>query len=181
MKKIIIIFLISTTLFSAYKYTLYGSVFRSCEYTEIELTIIPGTIISMIQDADIVTGANDYACTQVLSKIDNSIFEKRTSNSIFGPIRLADKEWEHIKISNMRAGTELKVVKAISVRRHSILTSPRPYLHIFVEDENGKTYDISIASLGINRGEETISIKRPRDATGTVLTYDNFNALVLVK
>lgn len=151
LKKIVIGILGLVVVAVAARYSYYGSLSRSCIYTEEEKTIsarFQSAKLFLFKPAAVISGpSEDYACLPMMSQYTNHIVEVQYSNHEKGEKSLIDEK------SNL----EFQIVKYISVHKHGITTmdsGPGPIDYLILKDQSGKRYRVATVSLGINRDSD---------------------------
>ena len=128
----------------------YGSIFRSCIYTEKEIALLPEikkSTITLIHPASIMEGPSPgYQCLQQMGSIKNEI--RSMEDAKYFPER---------RHRLMDDSTKLQPTKLIAVTRHGFTTidsGPGPIFQLILRDRSGALYSIPTIGLGLNRGEE---------------------------
>jgi wobble nucleotide-excising tRNase len=135
----------------AARYSYYGSLDRSCVYTEEEKTVAPRfktAKIRLFKQAVVISGpTEEYACLPLINQFTNRIQEVQYARNEKGDKTLIDEK------SNL----EFEIIKYISVTKHGITTMDSgkgPIDYLILKDQLGKFYRVAIVSLGINRDSD---------------------------
>jgi hypothetical protein len=140
----------------ALQYCYYGSLTRTCIYTEQELqlpAIFQNSKLEFIKKAAIVrTPAEEFKCLAQMSQI---------KNRIIGPGDVTIFKDQRVDSIDPEAGLELLPVKLIEVQKHGISTvdsGPGPLQYLIVKDQSGAFYQIFSAGIGVNAGDEFLKL-----------------------
>ncbi|WP_413557351.1 hypothetical protein [Bdellovibrio sp. HCB209] len=135
----------------AARYSYYGSLTRTCIYTEEEREVsarFKTAKLHLFKQAALITGPSaDYACLPEMKQYENHIVEVQYSNNERGTKSLLDPN----------AKLEFEIVKYISVTKHGVTTmdsGPGPVDFLILKDQTGKLYRVATVSLGINRDSD---------------------------
>ncbi|QDK45838.1 hypothetical protein DOM22_12095 [Bdellovibrio sp. ZAP7] len=135
----------------AARYSYYGSLVRSCIYTEEEKTVAPrfkDAKIHLFRQAAVISGpTEEYACLPLMNQFTNRIQEVQYAHHDKGDKTLIDEK------SNL----EFSIVRYISVTKHGITTidsGKGPIDYLILQDQLGKFYRVAVVSLGINRDSD---------------------------
>jgi hypothetical protein len=143
----------------------YGSLTRSCIYTE-EVKSLQGKYtdhevlvtqaVSVIDEAPL-----EYQCLSILSSI------KKQFRPTQFPLRNDDgSPMDPSKVSHFDRSMKLKLVQLISVKKHGITTMDSgsgPIHTLILSDSNGTLYQVPHVFLGLNSGEEFLKLKTPTE------------------
>ncbi|WP_413574671.1 hypothetical protein ACLVWU_10615 [Bdellovibrio sp. HCB290] len=161
MKKISAIF-ICVIVLGGLRFCYYGSLTRSCIYTENEVPLtaeILSSKVRFIKQAAILRGTEPgYNCLEQMAKIPNQIVQAESA-----------RYYPNIKSDLVGADStlELTPIKLIDVTKHGITTmdsGPGPIRHLILQDQAGVFYQVATVSLGINSGDEYLQAIGPSGA-----------------
>ncbi|MFV8250305.1 hypothetical protein [Bdellovibrio bacteriovorus] len=138
------------------RYCYYGSLLRSCVYTE-ETKVVSAKFsnakIRLIRPAAILRGTDkEYQCLAEMGAITNKIVEAKYAIHYRYQI-------ENLQTETVDAGSnlEFEIVKMIAVKKHGIKTMDSgsgPIEHLILKDQHGNLYEVATVSLGLNAGDE---------------------------
>ncbi|WP_413584295.1 hypothetical protein [Bdellovibrio sp. HCB274] len=158
MKKISVIFCCVFVL-GGLRFCYYGSLSRSCIYTENEVPLsaeILSSKVRFIKPAAILRAPEPgYSCLEQMAKIPNQIVQ--TESARYYPNIKSD-------LVGADSALELTPIKLIDVTKHGITTmdsGPGPIRHLILQDQSGSLYQAATVSLGINSGDEYLQATGP--------------------
>lgn len=144
---IILVGLISFVV-AAYRIILYGSIIRSCRYTEKEIPISESFAqgkIRFFKFAYIGEGLGEQPCLPILGSIEKHIIH---------PVDGAYYQSKGLRLMDVGVNTEIELqpIKAISVTEHGLQIGGRygPLLYLVAKDQKNNLYQIQQYSLGLD-------------------------------
>ncbi len=182
-KKITIILLLAIIYFCG-RYVVYGSLIRSCIYTE---TILPvpsqliGKELVVVQKAAVLMGRDeDYSCLMYLGD--------RLNRKILGPNYLYDtylRKYYTDKgffFETLEKDLMLQVVGMAAVTKHGISTidsGPGPLYYLILRDKSNRLYKVATVYLGLREEEMFLFVIDPSNLTnnssGQLLGWKNLD------
>ncbi len=159
-----------------WKLIYYGSLTRSCIYTE-EILPVPENLaqgeIVVSKDAYRASGQEDgYQCLPSIGKIAWELVGPQTINNV--TVGTAYFTRQGRSVAGIGIGDRFHVVGAVSVTEHGIRTieGGSSLDHLILEDVGGSRYSLAIVELGINKSDEFLDFV---SSTGTrPLERDDF-------
>lgn len=161
----------------------YGSITRSCIYTEKKVSVpqelLRGRII-VAKDAYLATGeVKENSCLSFLGSIDREIVNPETINDDqLGKSFYANRGQ---RIEKLEKGTIFQLVDVVASNQHGITTidsSGGPYYYLILKDERNKLYQMDVIYLGgINDWRDTFLAFKSDDSDSAnmqLLSVDSF-------
>ena len=154
--KLIVLLLTVSVLYLGGRYLYYGSITRSCIYTEITFPIpdqlAKGEIV-VAKDAYLAVGREkEYACLQVFGSIDREIVGPESiNNPTIGRKYFTDRG---LTVESLKTGNAFRITGVIAVTKYGISTidsGPGPVYYLILKDRNNISYQIATVSLGLNK------------------------------
>lgn len=152
-KRAILILLVFFILLLGWRAFYYGSVFRSCIYTEKEIELsetIKNSKFHFIKPAVVVTEGLDktFLCLPEIGLVTNEIVEMQyASHYTQGRKTTVTPEMNLV----------LEPYKMMAVMKHGITTidsGSGPINYLILKDSNGLLYQVGTVGLGLNKGDE---------------------------
>ena len=179
----IILLAVIPILFLAGRYIYYGSLTRSCIYTEESLPVIKklsnGEFV-IAKDAYLAIGKNaDYNCLQNFGNIDREIVGPETINNI----TIGRKYFTNrgISVKSLKKGSSFRLTDIIAITTHGLSTidsGPGPIFYLILKDKNNISYQIATVSLGLNKEDLFLSFVDSSQSINTssakLLSADSF-------
>lgn len=148
--------LIAMIMFLGLRTCYYGAPFRTCIYTEKEISLLPSMAKSKIyisRPTAIVRGIDyDYYCLAEMGRITNTL--SQASEAKHYKYKNANRKIDYL---DSDSSIELTPIKIISVTKHGLSTidsGSGPIDHLILKDKAGELYEVATVSLGINKGDE---------------------------
>ncbi len=151
--------------YASVKFIAYGSIFRSCNYTEESIAVpedLRSAVIVFTKDTQLATGKNfEYGCLTELGKIEREILppdqiNNETINTMY--------ERNGLKLEASQARSkQYRVINIYAVTKHGISTidsGPGPEFFLVLSDENGQRYEFAtvfFSENGSSRGNESVA------------------------
>lgn len=157
----------------------YGSLTRSCIYTEKKVRIKPDVAESKLlfigKGMIISEPYREFKCLAGFKDIKAQIVPYHV-----GPQRDDGSQIDPKYVTAVTADSKLQLslVNILSVTKHGILTPDSgraPIEHLILQDQDGLLYEIPTVYLGINSDEELLKM-RMVDGTEQLLTADSILA-----
>jgi len=174
--------LVLLALFAGGRYLWYGSVTRTCVYTE-EILPVPQQLVELdvvvVKRAYFAVGYNeDFSCMNKLGNIDREIVSAGSINNITVGRRYFEEKG--LKVESLHKGTRFKVVDVIAVTKHGITTvdsGPGPLYYLIVKDQNEALYQVATVSLGMGKKDLFLAVEDPSDLSdSSVISFLNWNS-----
>lgn len=149
MKKLLMIIFASAALFGIGRYIHYGSLVRTCAYTEENVVIPPelaaGQIITTKKSYRIEGVDSEYACLPVLGNVKGMFSGSRNYEAYYTRKGLHYKE--------VPKEEEFKIVRILRVTKHGIATidsGSGPLYFLILADKQGGLLKLATVSTGVN-------------------------------
>lgn len=137
-------------------YIIYGSLFKTCIYTENEIQMnqeILNSKIYLTRSAVVIENIeHEYSCLDKMSLIHKKIIQDKNITDY--RYQINDK---NIKYLNEKSPIEFTPIKLLAISKHgitSIDSGAGPINYLILKDQNGEFYEVATVSLGLNKGEE---------------------------
>lgn len=182
-KIIIILLIVIGALYLGGRYVYYGSLTRSCIYTENKI-LVPAQLakseIVVAKDAYLAVGVDkEDACLKYFGSIDREIVSPESINNLTVGRRYFTNRG--LAVESLKKGASFHVVDVVAVTKHGISTIDSgggPIYYLVLKDKNNISYKIATVSLGINKGDEFLSIvdsSSTNTASIKLLSADSFD------
>lgn len=159
------------------KFVYYGSLTRSCIYTE-EMLPVPENLaqgeIVVSKNAYRASGQEDgYQCLHSIGKIAWELVSPETVNNVTVGAEYYVRQGR--SVDEIAVGKRFRVVGVVVVTKHGIGTIDSgggPINYLILEDAEGSRYSLATVTLGVNKSDEFLDFV---SSTGTSpLNVDNF-------
>jgi len=169
-------------LFAGGRYLWYGSVTRTCVYTE-EILPVPQQLaeldVVVVKRSYLAVGYNeDFSCLNKLGNIDREIVSADSINNITVGRRYFEEKG--LKVESLHKGTRLKVVDVVAVTKHGVTTvdsGSGPLYYLILKDQNKAMYQVATVFLGISKKDLFLAVEDPSDLSdSSSISFLNWNS-----
>lgn len=170
MKKTIIISIVflGIFIFALGRFVYYGSLTRSCIYTEKSFPVpvgLEGKKLIVAKDAYAAIGQEDIdaSCLTEFNKIDKQIINQESINNItIGRNYFTNRG---LKIEKLKKGMEFTVVGVIASEKHGItnIEDSGPIHYLILKNDAGDLYKMFYGYVGLNKDDYFMALKDTSD------------------
>ena len=157
--KVVLGLILVLAVFATARFVYFGSMTRSCIYTEEEIPLSQEVLNSkmyFVKSAGLVQNADtEFECLVYMGGIKKQIIDINSINN--DPNTSSSLVTPTLQL-------ELHPIKMYAVRKHGLTTmdsGKTPTYHLILKEADGELYQVATVHLGINEGDEYLKMVTP--------------------